>query len=196
MHAIRASFMEFWPPEVVRLAIPHVAIPLRAHEKAALNMCHRTGHDAEGDLENLAIRADLATRGHPYFLRLGYGSWALPQMARFATLEVTTAERAHEVLALRDLRLAEISRRWVRGYPQQLFVRPYIPPTERREVRSRVEANRITTAWMRHAPSVPSDTPDLAQVVARHLPAAAIYTVDCVETKKGWFLSDINPILS
>jgi hypothetical protein len=195
MHPVRASFMEFWPPAVISLALPHVAIPLRPHEIAALTACHRTGCDGAGALENLAIRADLASRDQPFFLRLGHGSWALPQMAQFGSLEITTAERAHAVLALRDLRLAEISRRWVQGYQPHLFVRAYLPPTRRREVRSRIEAGFAVKAWMRHAPAVSSDIPDLAQVVARHLPAGAVYTVDCMATDSGWFLSDINPVL-
>lgn len=195
MRMVRETFLEFWPPALTAHAFPHVTIALRADEIAALQRCHRTGSDAAGDLENLAVRAAMKADGKPFFMRLGYGSWAASQLAKFASLRIDDAETALAVLSLRDLRLAEISRRWAHGYEQKLYVRPFVPPKERTEVRVQVMGNNVSGAWHRHAPAQLCTAPDLAHVCVAHLPERSNCFIDFICVGGRWFLSDINPLI-
>lgn len=193
---VRQTFLEFWPRDLLAHALPHVAVPVEGGEAAALRRCHRVGRDEGNELLGLARRVTAAAGDRPCFLRLGYGSWAGPQMAEFGTLEVAGVSRAHRVLSLRDRRLAEIARRWGHGYGLHVFVRGYVPLGPEDERRTHVVDNRVAGCWLRHAPQTAAPVPEIAAPVAALLPPGCAYFADFIRVNGGWFLSDLNPVLA
>ncbi|MEJ6402408.1 hypothetical protein [Yoonia sp. 2307UL14-13] len=191
---VRNSFIEFWPNWLQELALPHLAISLRPDEAEAVRRCHRLGNDADDQLIRLAGRATDMTNGRPFFMRLGYGSWAGPQLTCFQTLKVDDAQRAHDTLTLRDLRLAEINRRWVRGYDLQLFLRPFLELSPQDEIRTQISNAKLVKAWLRHAPTTICAPPEEAMKVATDFTGLDHYFADFIRMNGKWHLSDINPI--
>lgn len=198
--------MEFWPSVWHDAAPAHVAIALSEQEYVSIRTEHRTG---EGRGDGAIMIADVAARAlqsaaeisPPYFLRLGYGSWAGSQLSAFGSLEVATDTRAAEVLSLRDLRLAEIARRYVRGFTPQLFVRAFVKFPPQNEFRITVENRRVASIHIRHARAAPELSPgEYAKIsgmigldTLNAFSNAGRYALDVVMQEDRLLLLDVNP---
>ncbi|MGL5011325.1 MAG: hypothetical protein ACRC6I_15710, partial [Paracoccaceae bacterium] len=86
-------------------------------------------------------------------------------------------------------------RRWGSGFTQKLFIRRYVPPAERSEVRVHLEDKVIVDAWQRHTPEKRAQAPDVAAIIAKLMPDGNPYHVDFLFVQGRWYLSDINPVL-
>ncbi|MEM1373650.1 MAG: hypothetical protein AAGF78_04615 [Pseudomonadota bacterium] len=196
---IQRTFVEAWPEEVAASALPHSLIELSEAEARALRRAHRRGADSAPSLGRLAGRVWAKSRAlretGGVFLRMGYGSWAGPQLAAFGTLEVTSAQEVLATLALRDRRLAEIVRRWGQGPAPKLVVRPYIAPGDVPERRVLVVRGQVERAWLRHQPTEPATPPENARAIALALGIAAPLTLDFMAYEGHWRLCDVGPVV-
>ena len=203
---VRGTFLEFWPPQLQHAAPDQTAIELSSEEYGAVRRCHRSGRPdgADSDLISDVARRALSgadTAACPVFLRMGYGSWALPQWRQFGTLAVSSVERAEQVLALADRRLAEISRRYVSGFTPKLYVRSFLDFSLDQELRFVVNARRVVSVNRRHAIGEEADAtspPDLGQgwitpEILNALPEAGSFSIDAVRIKERTIILDLNP---
>lgn len=191
--AIRTTFLDFWPDQVRTWAIPHRVVGLSADEAEAIRQAHRFGANPKKFTE-LASRI-FTDETAPVFIRMGYGSWAITQLEQFGTLNVSDPERMAEVLALHDKRLAEITRRWVRGFTPSLFVRPFLPLALCTEIRVLIRERIPVKAWLRHAPAKGQLLPSLPSEMLQSLPAVGDFTVDIVPQGLSILIVDLNPVV-
>lgn len=191
--AVRTTFLEFWPDAFRKWALPHRVVRLSATEAGAIRHAHRFGGDPRQFI-GLASRV-CACATEPAFVRMGYGSWASTQLREFGTLQVCDSEQVTKVLALHERRLAEISRRWVRGFTPSLFVRPYLHVARQSEIRVLIEKRLPIRAWARHAPAEDRKLPFLPNEVLQSIPAEGEFTIDVVPQGLNISIIDFNPVV-
>jgi len=192
--SVRNTFLDFWSEDLRAAALPHRAIELSNEEAACIRQAHRFGVDDLSIFNSLAERA-VTDGSAPVFLRMGYGSWAPEQQMAFGDLRVDHAERAAEVLALPSRRLAEVSRRWVRGFTPKLFVRPFIPTASTGEVRVLIRDGIPVEAWRRHQHAMGLAIPSIPDAILRAVPPAGSFTVDLLPEGSTTRLIDFNPVV-
>jgi len=192
--AVRGTFLDFWSDDLCSVAVPHRAIELNDQESASIRQAHRFGAEDPRVFTSLAERA-LKDASGPVFLRMGYGSWAFEQQRAFGDLKVDHAERAAAVLALPSRRLAEVARRWVRGFLPKLFVRPFVAIKPGSEMRVLIREGEPVEAWHRHQNDMDIAIPSLPSAILRAVPTSGSFTVDLLPQGSATRLIDLNPVV-